>query len=95
MIDYPAMSIPINSFVDPALDKADGTYNPANDKDAQLQSACEPCCSLVEVRLLTSASDTPEDFAGAPLSVQLVCRRFREEEIIGLTRIVESALQAL
>lgn len=38
--------------------------------------------------------DKPEDFVGAPLSVQLVCRRFREEECIGLTGAVAEALKA-
>ncbi|KAF2098440.1 Acetamidase, partial [Rhizodiscina lignyota] len=35
----------------------------------------------------------PADFAGAPITVQLVCRRFREEEIIGLTSIIADALK--
>lgn len=37
--------------------------------------------------------DKPEDFVGAPLGVQLVCRRFREEECIGLTGVVAESLK--
>ncbi|RDW78048.1 amidase-1 [Coleophoma crateriformis] len=36
----------------------------------------------------------PEDYAGAPITVQLVCRRFREEECIGLTSVIADALKA-
>ncbi|KAH6681684.1 amidase signature domain-containing protein [Halenospora varia] len=35
---------------------------------------------------------SPEEYAGAPITVQLVCRRFREEECIGLAGVVSSCL---
>jgi hypothetical protein len=38
--------------------------------------------------------DKPEDYLGAPISVQLVCRRFREEECIGLASVIAEALKA-
>lgn len=38
--------------------------------------------------------DDPEEYAGAPITVQLVCRRFREEECIGLGGVVADALKA-
>lgn len=41
MIDYPGMVIPINSAVDPELDPIDKDYNPANDRDAEVQAQCE------------------------------------------------------
>lgn len=43
--------------------------------------------------MLTRYPDKPEDYLGAPLTVQLVCRRFREEECIGLTKIIAAALE--
>jgi amidase len=36
----------------------------------------------------------PKTFAGLPVGVQLVGRRFREEELLGLAEIVDAALKA-
>jgi hypothetical protein len=38
-------------------------------------------------------TDSPEQFKDAPVTVQLVCRRFREEEAIGLTGLIAQALK--
>ncbi|KAH8663558.1 amidase signature domain-containing protein [Tricladium varicosporioides] len=37
---------------------------------------------------------SPEVYAGTPMTVQLVCRRFREEECIGLAGVVSSCLKS-
>ncbi len=44
--------------------------------------------------LIASCADDPETYAGAPITVQLVCKRFREEECIGLGGVVADALKA-
>ncbi|KZV63328.1 amidase [Peniophora sp. CONT] len=76
LLDLPAMSIPIGSAVDPALDPVDKNFQPANARDAEIQ-----------------ASYSPEVYENAPISVQLVGRRYREEEVIGMTELVVEALQ--
>ena len=99
MIDYPAIVIPVHSVVDPALDHADKEYNPANSKDAEIQAQCKlrPQPGLEDFYLACFywlwKSDVPEEYAGAPISVQLVCRRFREEESIGLAGVIADALR--
>ena len=40
------------------------------------------------------AAYDPETYRDAPTAVQLVCRRFRDEEVIGLAKIVAEALKA-
>lgn len=45
--------------------------------------------------LTPATTDSPEKFAGAPVTVQLVCRRFREEECIGLAGVIESSLKTV
>ena len=40
------------------------------------------------------AAYKPEQYQDAPTAVQLVCRRFRDEEVIGLAKIVAQALKA-
>jgi hypothetical protein len=39
--------------------------------------------------------DSPEEYAGAPITVQLACRRFREEECIGLAGVIAESLKSL
>jgi hypothetical protein len=96
MIDYPGMIIPVHSAVDPILDPADKEYIPANSKDAEVHALCKATLneSKSEKKLLLMLDpDKPEDYAGAPITVQLVCRRYREEECIGLTAVIAKALK--
>lgn len=37
--------------------------------------------------------DSPEVYENAPIGVQLVGRRYREEEVIGLTELIVEALE--
>ncbi|VDB98619.1 unnamed protein product [Peniophora sp. CBMAI 1063] len=75
MLDLPAMVIPLDARVDPALDPVDKDFQPANARDAEIQ-----------------ASYSPEVYENAPIAVQLVGRRYREEEVIGLTELIVDAL---
>jgi amidase len=40
------------------------------------------------------AAYKPEQYQDAPTAVQLVCRRFRDEEVIGLAKVVGKALKS-
>ena len=40
MLDLPAMVIPLDARVDPALDPVDKDFQPANARDAEIQATC-------------------------------------------------------
>ena len=79
---------------DSKLDPVDKDFKPANAKDAEVQAQCRLHFRYGHMCYSDLLSDNPEDFLGAPISVQLVCRRFREEECIGLTGLITEALKA-
>lgn len=94
MIDYPGLVIPVGSSVDPALDHVDTAFQATGPEDSRHQAYCESntvICVYSDIDVILD--DSPEDFAGAPLAVQLVCRRFREEECIGLGGLIANALK--
>lgn len=40
-------------------------------------------------------TDSPDDMAGSPVSVQIVGRRLSEEYLLGVTRVLQDALEML
>lgn len=99
MTDYPGIVIPVHSYVDPILDPINKNFKPANERDAYVQALCMPPFALQRHGELGSdannlGTDSPEIYAGAPITVQLVCRRFREEGCIGLASVIIDALKA-
>lgn len=87
------MVIPVHSSVDPVLDPVDKDFKPANERDAYIQSLCMFISQLNVLCLHVRLKVSPEEYEGAPITVQLVCRRFREEECIGLGGVVTDALK--
>lgn len=39
-------------------------------------------------------SDSPEKFAGAPICLQVVGKRYEDEKVLMATRVIEKALKA-
>lgn len=70
------MSIPV-TFVDPAIDPPEATYDIASEMDGKVKALYDPVFS-----------------AGSPIGVQLVGRRFEEEELLGMSKRVVEALKA-
>lgn len=50
---------------------------------------------MSECSVLTSASDDPEIYHGGPVGVQLVARKFEEEKIWAIAKIVVAALEKM
>ena len=93
MVDLPALVIPVKDKVDPVLDPIDKNYVPVSRRDAEIQAMCT--CESMMYRTLNQLCilDTPERFENAPLTIQLVGRRYREEEVIGMAGLVVEALE--
>ncbi|KAL1614147.1 hypothetical protein SLS54_010003 [Diplodia seriata] len=65
LLDYPSLSFPQVTEVDPAIDVKDETYQPRNDQDDFNHKLYEP-----------------ELYRDAPVSLQLVGRRFEDEKVL-------------
>jgi amidase len=94
LVDLPALVLPTGSKVDPILDAADENYQPVSKRDADIQASCKYFAPIDEETPLKPTLDKPELFENAPVSVQLVGRRYREEEVIGMGELIVEALKA-
>lgn len=65
--------------VDPMLDAPEQGYQPKNDID----------------RAVYEMYDSAETFKDMPIGVQVVGRRWREEEALALANVVDNALKAV
>lgn len=43
--------------------------------------------------MLTQSTDDPDKFKGAPVSLQLVARRYEDEKLLGILEMVQQALE--
>lgn len=74
----PSVTIPVG-FVDPELDGADtDSYEPRNEIDAKVQA------------MYTG----PARFRDAPVGIQIVQRRWRDEEVLALAGVIDKVLRA-
>ncbi|KKY21334.1 putative general amidase [Phaeomoniella chlamydospora] len=67
------------TFVDASVDLPDRAYIPKNELD----------------KAVHEMYDSPDTFKDAPVGVQIVGRRWREEEVLGVANVVDEALQAV
>lgn len=80
------------SKVDPVLDKADTSYTPRNEKDVYNHSLCMSLQYTCLTRMVLTCADTPEKYADAPVSLQLVVRRYEEEKLLAITEFLQRLL---
>ena len=86
LLDYPALVFPVTR-VDPSVDVQDEWYLPINEKDRQIYHRCRSLyfrfssVQAFEVEAETSTDDRPETYAGAPVSLQLIGRRYEDEKV--------------
>ena len=87
LLDYPALVFPV-SKVDPKIDVADKDYKPMNASDGFNHQTCK-CAQPFSLRFLVALTwlDVPESFDGAPISLQLVGRRYEDEKVSGVTEV--------
>ncbi|KAF2454224.1 putative glutamyl-tRNA amidotransferase subunit A [Lineolata rhizophorae] len=90
LLDYSALVFPVTK-VDPTVDVKEETYNPRNEKDEYNYNLCESTPAVVWcVAGMLTPLDDPENFAGAPISLQLVGRRYEEEKVVEIMEYIIS-----
>lgn len=97
MLDLPALVFPVTK-VNPEKDLADPNFNPLSEEDEKFRGDCESRFRVVSGSGSSSAqhanhcesrpTDDPQLTANVPAAVQLVGRRWRDEELLGLGEIV-------
>lgn len=63
-----------------------------SEADKSNSDCCEFCKLEVDSVLNSNSSDEPETFAGAPLCLQLVSRRFADEIVVKALQEISRAL---
>jgi amidase len=86
LLDYTACTLPVD-FVDPALDLPD---HESLREDAAGQALPKPTCERDES--IREKYD-PEVYAGLPVVLQVVGRKFEEEQVIGIVKMVTELLR--
>ena len=94
LMNYSVVVIPVTK-ADKSIDVVDTSYRPLNPTDKMNWEACRfdaflrLSCLLF---LIMTAADDPDIYDGAPVGVQLVARKFEEEKILAIAKIVCAAL---
>lgn len=105
LLDYSAIVIPVTR-ADKEIDKFDHTYIPTNERDRKNHEACKssflaspfPSTEYYDPSPYPLMSrhlyaDDPEMYHGAPVGIQLVARKYDEEKVWALGKMVHAALQ--
>jgi amidase len=94
-LDYTSVVVPVTN-VDKSVDVVDDDYKPIDDSDAEVQGDCKSIGSFSrfsKMEVLTFvATDDPEVYDGAHVSLQLVGRRLQEEKMIAIAELVGKAV---
>ncbi len=78
LLDYPGIVFPTGLKCEPAIDIPDTNYIPRNEIEEYERSLY----------------DNPEDFKGAPISLQLIGRRWFEEELVKAAKVIQATIAA-
>ncbi|OQO08622.1 hypothetical protein B0A48_06492 [Cryoendolithus antarcticus] len=97
LLDYPAVVFPTGLYCG-AEDKVDKTYKPMNEKDEYNHELCEYHIVVYVVydylgrdRTDGNPTDKPETYTDAPISLQLVGRRYEDEKLIEALEMIMAA----
>lgn len=94
LLDYSVVVIPVTK-ADRTIDKADPDYKPLNDVDAKNWDACKSKKSLQpRAKLKSFISDDAAIYDGAPVGVQIMARRFEEEKVWAIAKIIDAILNS-
>jgi len=93
LMDYSAIVLPVTR-ADKDVDKFDSSYSPLNDLDAKNWNACKSYLRYQPIYFTKSLVyiDDPEVYDGAPVGLQIVGRKFEEEKIWAIGKIVYEIL---
>ena len=105
-MDYSAAVIPVTR-ADKNLDRFDKDYKPLSELDHMNWEACESGYVLtisaylrsgvycaVLTRFALQYTDDADIYDGAPVGLQIVARRYEEEKVWAIAKIVSAALKA-
>ncbi|KIW92858.1 uncharacterized protein Z519_06707 [Cladophialophora bantiana CBS 173.52] len=93
LLNYSAVVIPI-AKADKNIDVFDDSYQPLNATDRLNWEGCRfHLWSALAVIQVASNADDPEIYDGAPIGVQLVERKFEEEKIWAIAKIVHASMR--
>ena len=94
LTNYSVVVIPVTK-ADKNTDVVDISYQPLNPTDKMNWEACKFSFTILVfvVPLTMITADDPDIYDGAPVGVQLVARKFEEEKIWAVAKIVCAALE--
>lgn len=93
LLDYPALVFPTGLQCN-AEDHVDKGYSPRNEQDKYNHDLCmsdfimQP---MVTARLTKASADTPERYTDAPISLQLIGRRYEDEKVVQAFEMIAEA----
>ena len=79
LLDYPSLVFPVTT-VDQEKDQAETGYQPRNEKDQFNYKLCGSKVDTIQ-RFELTREDSPERYTDAPVSLQLVGRRYEDEKV--------------
>ena len=94
-MNYSAVVIPV-TVADKTVDLVDNTYKPISEADERNWNACK-CIAFAGLWLRCRTDifvtlDDPEIYDGGPVGVQIIARKFEEEKILAIAKVIHSAL---
>lgn len=86
--------IPVTK-ADQTVDKADPNYEPLNNVDAQNWDACK-FLDRFRLRIHSNylVADDAAIYDGAPVGVQIVARKYEEEKVWAIAKIVDDIIKS-
>lgn len=94
-MDYSAAVIPVTR-ADKSVDVFDHGYQPLNEVDRKNWEACKPFLAISSVVLRytnLNFEDDADTYDGAPVGLQIVARKWEEEKVWAIAKIVDTALK--
>lgn len=92
LLDYPAMVFPVcKAHAD--IDVKERDTEPMSDVDKSNWDLCRSISrEKLTILIADQISDHPETFDGVPVALQLVCRRYEDEKVVGIVRHLQKHL---
>lgn len=93
LLDYPALVFPTGLHCS-SIDEKDGSYQPRNEKDRYNHELCKCFTSLSRAMryFAKDMKDDPKEYIDAPVSLQLVGRRYEDEKVIQAFEMIRDAV---
>lgn len=92
VLDQPCVAFPTGLKVDSAIDVVED-YEPRSEEDDREYRKCQSSFPS-QLPVPNAFLDVPETFVDAPIALQLVGKRFRDEETVAATELVSKIVQS-